>query len=313
MDHNPNELSDFLGDEEVWIGPRSTPVVPPDVTVFDTLFPEEQERWLKRRGMCGQFIGRHIEIEDKFQWKQTPCFCGLHHDGFCHRCEGRQQEYVRWRAKNALEKVIEEESELVLLKDDADVITEICRRIGKDNYQRIPLKSGKVVLLAVAEKVSSFEVEERQSVEDLERLDELDWREFANTPPGKNLSGNLGKPEPVPLEEGEAELVIPEIYVAPNPSNPGIEAVAVSRALELIPDDLRICDQESAQRFVEELTTTIATFIVEGGGKLLNWGTRSTRRRMKISRIWLNIVEAKRQLSTYPKQYFDESGVPIPF
>lgn len=304
---------DFLGDEEVWIGPRPAPAAPPDVAVFDTLSPEEQERWRKRRGMCGGWFGRNVEIEDSFQWKHTRCFCGLYHDGFCFRCEERQQEYVKWRAKNALERTIKEESKLVLLKDDAEVITGICRRIGKDNYQRMPLKSGKVVLLAAADEVSSFEAEERQLVGDLEQLDELDWKELANTPPGKNLSGNLGKPEPVPLEDDEVEVAYPRIYIAPNPANPGIEAVAIERALKLIPDDLRIEDSESAQQFVEELTATIATFIVEGGGKLLDWGLRSARRRMKISRIWTNIVEAKRQQVACPRQHFDESGVPIPF
>lgn len=313
MNHNPNGLSDFLGDKEAWIGPRPAPVVPPDVAVFDTLSPEEQERWKERRGMCGGWFGRNVEIEDSFQWKHTRCFCGLYHDGFCFRCEERQQEYVKWRAKNALEKTIKGESELVLLKDDAEAITEICRRIGKDNYQRMPLKSGKVVLLTAADKVSTFKVEERQLIEDLEQLEELDWKELANTPPGKNLSGNFGKPEPIPLEDDEVEVAYPRIYIAPNSANPGIEAVAISRALALIPDDTRIEDNESAQRFVEELTATIATFIVEGGGKLLDWGSRSTKRRMKISRIWLNIVEAKQRLKVHPRQCYDESGVPIPF
>jgi len=313
MNRDPDGLSDFLSDEEPWIGPRPIPIISLDVAIFDTLSSGEQERWLERREMCGGWFGRHVEIEGSFQWKHTPCFCGLYHDGFCFRCEKRQQKYVKWRAKNALEKTIEEESGLMLLKDDAETITEICRRIGKDNYQRMPLKSGKVVLLAEADKVSSFDVEERQLIEDLEQLDGLDWKEFANTPPGKNLSGNFGKSEPAPLEDGEVEIAYPRIYIAPNPANPGIEAVAISRALKLIPDDLRIEDNESAQQFVEELTATIATFIVEGGGKLLDWGARSTKRRTKISRIWLNIVKAKHRSSVYAEQLFDESGVPIPF
>lgn len=269
---------------------------------------EDLTRRIKRRHMCGQHIDRYFDVVTN-RWRRRRFYCGLYQDGFCLRCAERRKRYLERLACNALW----DHGSLKVIEGNAERVNKLCRKLGKDNYQRRPTTKG-VTLLVRPDKT-----DEGREITDID--DGLDWDLLSNTPAGENISGNLGR-EKAPLREGEVEIKVPLVAVAPVKGGvdlDALEALAVSRAIALVPEDFEVT-ADNVQQYVDEMTANITAFIQEGGGKILSFGRRTFNMRVEISGIHLNmkreVPSSEAQIQGYLKQdieYISEDDSWTPF
>jgi hypothetical protein len=114
---------------------------------------------------------------------------------YCNEIKGKQ---LRHRIELALES-----NKVYYLDTLKEVADKLCKRLGRDNYLRIPLANDTDLLFFVSFDENNI---------DQETLNEFDWTEIATKKTDRIMSGNLGKSK---SEEpkGQYEVTVQDIIV----------------------------------------------------------------------------------------------------
>jgi len=194
--HADDFLSDFFS-----TAPELTPATPEDLAAMmqaqsdynaDIRAYESAQTELERRALrlslCGKRRTRYISAETGKLVAGTYS-CGLWRNKECPRCSANREQYTRSRAHAAvLDARHADDSHLLhMLKCDKHTANCFTRKLGRKLYLRIPQQDGSEILLIDGETRNSVPIT-------YDELSELDWENIVNTPEGRNMSGDLGKP-----------------------------------------------------------------------------------------------------------------------
>lgn len=239
---------------------------------------DDYHRKTERRDHCGGWFNRHFDPETG-RLVRKPYYCDLWRDKFCPECFNKRVDYLRGRAQRAVLDVWEDgERHLRLVKiENKREANKLARKLSKDDYLRLPTTDGDVFLMD-DENNDAPEV-------DYKMVTDLDWERLASTPEKRNVSGNLGKSEPL----NEDEKVKVKSIIIHSDTTAEQERQALAQAAEETAD-LEPKTLEEAEEALEKRMEAFVDALMQAGGSIL--ASRVISVQCRISRIsWLRYTE----------------------
>ena len=253
-------------------------------------FDDDLDRLIERRSHCGKQAIRYFNPETG-RYKKGVYRCDLWRDAFCQPCFERRVERLRGRAQRAVLDAWHDGERMLRIvgpmgKDEA---SRFVRSLPKSSYLRRPTADGDVILMD--DNTGNGSELDYQSVTDLQ------WESLASTPEGRNVSGDLGKPENDEPEDGTFEVEVKSVVIHDDTS-PEQEEAALLQAVEETAD-LSPTTPEEVQEAVKQRTDAFVKALKQAGGSILS--SRIIKLKCQISCIsWSSYTE---------KMQFEDLGV----
>jgi len=156
----------------------------------------------------------------------------------------------------------------------------LARRLGGDNYIRMPQADGTFVIIM---KTDNEKIVSRYNAEKVESVYDIDWEGISNTPDGKRMTGKLGKSEKI--ENDDSRTIVAEIIHIATDADLDIKKESMEQAVKETSTRSPECD-EDYELLINRRISRLA-LILEQKGFVVNRLVKKTKLVIREGVEWL--------------------------